>query len=231
MISIIITTYDRGDGSRTKLCIRTIEGLREHLDVPELHWIIADDGSNKETHLDPIAQALEGTDYEFSVVQRKGVGVSKNTALQKAWKYSDVVLLLEDDWYLRQPLPLERFAALLRNNPELGMVRLGFLGGTTMEAKLRDFGFPNTLWELRQGSDVYIYSGQVSVRHQRFYKACGYHAEGLTPGEEELEFCRRYNGVKDAPKILWSCEFGSMINTGPFINIGMDSSLNAEQPR
>lgn len=230
MVTIIITTYDRGDGSRTKLCVKTIGGLREHLSYPDLRWIIADDGSNQETHLGPIAQALEGTEFEFSVVPRKGVGISKNTALQKAWEYSDVVLLLEDDWYLKYDIPMERFVALLRDNKELGMIRLGFLGGTSMEAKLRDFGFPNTFWELRQGSDVYIYSGQVSIRHKRFYDVCGYHPEGVSPGDEELDFCKHYNGVENAPKILWPCEYGSTINAGPFINIGLNSSLNGIKP-
>ena len=82
------------------------------------------------------------------------------------------------------------------------------------------------------GPDQYVYSGQVSLRHKRFYDICGYHPEGVSPGEEELTFCKHFNGVEDAPKILWPATYGTTLNAPfiPFVNIGMDISLNATQP-
>ena len=43
----------------------------------------------------------------------------------------------------------------------------------------------------------------VLFRHERFYNSVGYHQEGVSPGEEELEMCKRYNDTHNAPEILW----------------------------
>jgi len=58
----------------------------------------------------------------------------------------------------------------------------------------------------------------------------GYHQENVSPGEEELEMCKRFNGTDNAPDILWPGEYCPMLNCSPFKNIGMDFSLNAITP-
>ena len=227
-VTVIITTYDPGDQSRTKLAIKTIEGLRANLRYPDLRYIIADDGSNQETHIAPLRDALEGAQYEISIVDRKGVGVSKNTALRKTFEVSPYVFMLEDDWYLRETLPLEKYVELMQQRPDLGIVRFGYLGGG-MEAEYAGDSLL-AYWKLKRGSGVYIYSGQVSLRSKKFYDVVGMHAEGLSPGEEELEFCKRFNGTEGAPDIIWPAALPTMLNSGAFINTGMNVSLNAEVP-
>jgi hypothetical protein len=232
-LSIIITTFDAGEGSRTNLLYSTVWYLQQNLIYPELFWIVADDGSPKQQeHLKGTINYLESKEQNFVVTdsERAGVGKSKNIALNEAFKKSPYVLMLEDDWILNKPFSVDSYVKILSEYSEVGMIRLGYLGGTMKASYLayNDISF----WDLERGSGVYIYSGQVSLRHQRFYESCGYHPEGVSPGEEELEFCKKYNGTENAPKILWPAAYGTTLNAPhvPFINIGLDFSTNAVQP-
>lgn len=233
LLSIIITTYDSGEGKRTPLLNNTVQLLHQNLKYPNVQWIIADDGSvNQEQHLANVKEFLFSSSQPFQITdsQHAGVGKSKNIALQKAFETSPFVLLLEDDWLLRNVIPLQAYMTILSEYSEVGMIRLGYLGGT-MSAKYVAYN-DVSFWDLDRGSGVYIYSGQVSLRHKRFYDICGYHPEGVSPGEEELVFCKHYNGVDNAPKILWPAEYGCTLNApySPFINIGMDVSTNQVAP-
>jgi hypothetical protein len=234
-ISVLITTFDKGDGRRTGCLTNTVQGILNGIQpaYPELFWIIADDGSpNQEQHLSDSLKMLSNNYQNYIVTdsERGGVGKSKNIALEKAFEQSPYVLILEDDWLLSRPLNLSPFVDVLRDNKETGIVRFGYLGGE-MDARYKSYN-DISFWELGRGSGVYIYSGQVSLRHKRFYDICGYHPEGVTPGEEELEFCKRYNGTNNAPSILWPGLYGTTLNAPftPFINVGMDFSLNDVQP-
>lgn len=230
ILPIVITTYDNGSGARTPLALNTIQGLLSNLLYPELYWIIADDGSDP-AHVGALVGLLEKhhQPHEASVVNRLGVGASKNQALQKAFSHAPIVLLLEDDWLLSTNLNIEPYVRLLEQNDTIGMVRFGYLGGG-MEATFEGDALIS-YWRLKRGSGVYIYSGQVSLRHERFYKATGYHQEGISPGEEELEFCKRFNATNNAPDVVWPAAFACQFNTGAFLNIGMDHSLNNVEPK
>lgn len=228
-IAIIITTYDKGDGVRTPLLCRTVQHLLKNLQYPNLLWIIADDGSPDITHLGSVTKLLADCDHVMLDAGRAGVGVSKNKALNYAWNAGcTLVLMLEDDWELARPLDLYPFIKLLENDT-IGMVRMGYLGGE-LEANYEAWeGI--SFWRLKRGSGVYVYSGQVSLRHKRFYDNCGYHPEGVSPGEEELEFCKRYNACEGAPDIVWPAKFACEFNQGAFVNIGTgEASLNAVVP-
>lgn len=233
-LSIVITTFDRGDGSRTNCLTNTVKSLHANLKANlDLLWVLADDGSPKqEEHLKESLDYLTffGQHVVVTNAQRQGVGKSKNIALAKAFEFSDCVFLLEDDWIPLHPFDLSLYIDIIKENTDLGMFRFGFLGGGMLASYVgyKDLSF----WDLQRGSGVYIYSGQVSLRHRRFYDVCGYHAEGLSPGEEELEFCKRYNGTENAPKILWPAFYGSTFGTpyALFTTIGVDFSLNSVQP-
>jgi glycosyltransferase involved in cell wall biosynthesis len=227
IVNIIITTYNR-----IETLIPTIRGLKKNLIYDNLQWIIADDGSNTD-YFDLISAELPV--YTTTQANRRGVGVSKNIALTAAFKISPFVLLLEDDWELVQPLHLDKHVLVLEQQKEVGMIRLGYLGGE-MEAVYKDWsGDFTAYWGLKPASGQYVYSGQVSLRHKRFYDVVGYHDEGVGAGAEEEGMCHRYNdlhnqGVK-VPWILWPGEYGCVMNAGPFINIGLDKSLNGVIPQ
>lgn len=219
-VCVIITTY-----KRTAIACQTLQGLRDHLIYPDLIWLIADDGSEPE-HIQALKDVL-GPDRSVLITnaERGGVGRSKNLALQEAFKYTPYIFMTEDDWWLDSDLDLKPHVKCLMDRKDVGMIRFGFLGGP-MDAHLEDMNGPFSYYlTLKQGSGVYVYSGQISLRHKRFYNACGYHAEGVPPGVEEEEFCHRYNATPDAPLILWPSVYAPA--WGPFANIGMGASLNA----
>jgi hypothetical protein len=239
LVNIIITTYDSGTGERLSLLKQTVGALIDNLRYDNLHYIITDD-SIPEVHIQTIKQIEpqlidNACLYTFINTNRRGVGYAKNNALRVAFETSPVVLLMEDDWILKEPLTLLPHVQVLEDNDNVGMIRFGFLGGQ-MKATLTDYGYPKTYWTLQHKSGHYVYSGQVSLRHQRFYKAVGLHVEQqennkpVEAGREEDEMCHRYNNTTNPPDILWSCQYGSMLNCGPFINIGMGNSTNAVQP-
>ena len=224
-VTVIVTTYDDGSGLRTSLAVQTLLALQQKLIYPNLRWIIADDGS-AQVHLDTLYKIKP--EAQVTNAARGGVGKSKNLALQEAFKVSPYVLLLEDDWLLKEPLDLAPHIGALERHSDLGMVRMGYLGGTI----IADFDGDSlySFWRLRRGSGVYIYSGQVSIRTEKFYAAVDWHKEGIPAGEEELDMCIRFNAADNAPDIIWPAMFGCMLNTSPFINIGMNASLNAVMP-
>lgn len=232
-LSIVITTYDKGDGKRTGCFTATVKALSMHLKKEDLDvlWILADDGSPKQTeHLEESIKYLElfNQNYIVTDAKRQGVGKSKNIALEKAFEFSNYVLLLEDDWLANVYLDLVPYIQILSEHSEVGMIRFGYLGGD-ITAKLVSYN-DITFWELVSG--IYVYSGQISLRSKNWYDKIGYHAEGLTAGQEEENLCHRYGDATDKPKILYPAQYGVTLNAfgGMFKNVGMDFSLNNVQP-
>lgn len=208
MFTIIITTYNR-----TELAAKTIEGLLINLVDTDRQWILADDGSD-EGHLETLYGVFPHDEIvHVTQAGRQGVGKSKNIALEKAFETSPYVLLLEDDWYLAEPLSLAPHMRIMDEHFHVGMIRFGFLGTMPHEnftGIYRDYGNFHAYWELQPRSAHYIYSGQVSLRHKRYYDFVGYHAEGLAAGEEEEDMCRRY---ANASQMNWLLHNLDTINT------------------
>ena len=225
LLTIVITTYNRLD-----LAIQTIKALKENLIYyGPLAYHIADDGSGE----DYIARLVDeiGTDYPvtWTDAKRGGVGKSKNIALKMVFEKSPLVLLTEDDWVLRTPqFDVSAYCDTLISNPEVGMIRLGWLA-TNMATEI--IGYNGiTYMHLKSDSGFYVYSGQISIRHKRFYDSVGYHAEGINAGKEEEDMCQRYNKTENAPHILWPGNCAFQFQTGPFYNVGMSESLNTVMP-
>ena len=227
-LNVIITTYDSGDGARYNKLVRTVGALRSNLTCGDIHYIITDDSTPEvyEYAYNDFGSGWDNT--TFINTNRKGVGFAKNNALRIAFETSDQVLLTEDDWLLKEPLDIGKHMEVLADNENVGMIRFGFLGGK-MGATYTDYGFPKTYWTLHSGSGHYVYSGQVSLRHKRWYDSMGFHDENCQAGEEEDAYCHRFNKFENPPDILWPAEYGSTLNAGAFLNIGMDHSTNAVQ--
>lgn len=225
LVTIIITTYNRTD-----LALQTIKGLKQNLVYENLAWHIADDGSDQ-GHIERLLQEIP--DATVTNAERQGVGVSKNLALKKAFEKSQIVMLLEDDWWLRDRLDLSTHADLLMSNERVGIIRYGWLSSDTLTASLvgDKSGYGNMCyWKIHQNSGQYCYSGQVSLRHKRWYDVIGYHAEGINAGLEELDMCGRYNNFDNPPEILWPANIPCHYNTSMFVDIGSGHSLNSIEP-
>lgn len=223
-VTVVITTYAPNE-ERAAVAERTIKSFSENLNYPNLHWIISDDGSpNHNEFMERLKQYVP--DAETLNINRGGVGKSKNTALAKAFERSHLVFLSEDDWLLSEPLDLLTYVQLMLDYGDICMVRFGFLGGE-FTAKYTGYGYPLDFWSLQRDSGLYVYSGQVSLRAKSLYDIVGWHKEGVDAGTEELDFCHRYNNTSHNLKILWPAKFGCTIDSSPFKNIGMGTSLNA----
>lgn len=219
LVYVCMTTY-----TRTETAIKTLQALVENLHYPTLAFHIADDGTGG-NHIDRLLEAV-GPTYKTSATDagRKGVGKSMNIALDYIFQHTPVVLMMEDDWLLQKPLYLEVPVAVLMNHTTVGMIRYGWLS-TGIRSEL--VGLEGRCWwKLIHNSHQYVYSGQVSLRHQRMYDFWGFHSEGVNAGQQELDYCLNVS-QKPGMDILWPSD--GALNHGYFAHIG-DESLNAVQP-
>ena len=213
-LAIVVTTYNR-----KALACATVKALVENLRYAgSVIWHISDDGSES-GHTDAIrAQLPEGSSVTVSNVRRNGVGASKNAGLREVFKVTPLVLLTEDDWELSRTWDITPHADVLLNEPDTGMIRLGWLlhGIDARLVELRGHNY----WKLKPGSSRYVNSSQISLRHKRFYDKLGYHKEAINTGGEELDMCYRYNDTPNPPAILWPSDFPTPLASGVFKHIG-----------
>jgi len=216
LVVCLLITY-----KRTDLALRTINGVIEKLDYPNIGWVIADDGSPEE-HVAALVESI-GRDVACVNANRKGVGVSMNLGSDKCLEYGNYILWLEDDWELQQSFDLKPCVQLMEERQEIGMVRLGY-ASPGIEGQLISAA-DRLWWKLKKGSDTYVFSGHASLRHKRFIDAYLPYATGLTPGETELYMCGTFNN-KEGPDVVipsWTGQWG------PFSHIGGES-LNSVKP-
>jgi len=212
-ICVLLTTYQRTD-----CALKTIQGIKQNFHYPQLWWWICDDGSPK-GHVSALVDEI-GPTYNVRVfdANRRGVGYGMNNSLRSIFDVSDLVLVMEDDWYLSLPLDVSPYVNTLVNHPETGMIRFGYLSPNilgytvSMENKL--------FWRIDSNGETYRFTGHPSLRHRRFHTVYGYYDEGLAPGMTELSMCGKVNQRPDGPHILYPCEAGAW---GFFGHIGATS--------
>ena len=214
-LSIMIITYER-----TETAVRTIQALQRNLDCDpkKLYFHIADDGSSKQ-HI----RTLIGTINSFCPNKptvtnslRKGVGVSMNMGQQVCFRRTEQLLWLEDDWELVHRINPELYMNVLNNNPEVGMIRLGYIS-PGIQGELQSYE-GRLWWRLRKGP-TYTFAGHASLRHNRFYRAHGKYPTTLAPGETELYMCGTFNNVR-GPEVVIPAFTGEW---GIFAHIGSNS--------
>jgi hypothetical protein len=122
MVTVIMTTYDDGNGARYKYADRSIWALTAQLGNGPHKLILADDGSPNVEFLNTLALP-EHTGWERQIVTgpHDGIGASLNRALLevKTWP----VMYTTDDWLLTEPLDLTLPLLLLEYGYDI--VRLG----------------------------------------------------------------------------------------------------------
>lgn len=219
-IYVLLTTY-----KRTETALKTIQGIIQNFQWPNLGWVIVDDGTGG-SHLGTLANELGGNYTLFTYdSQRRGVGHGMNWGLHKIWEIgANLVLVLEDDWLCEKPFDPSSSVRLLMNHDDIGMVRYGYLHAGLQAEMIAAEG--HLWWKFLATDYTYTFSGHAALRHSRFHGRVGYYAEGLTPGQGELDFCAKYNGTHNPPAIVWPAEYGIY---GPFVHIGAES-LASVQP-
>lgn len=112
MLTIVMTTYDDGEGIRNGYAQACLDSLRQNLSSPDsIKLIIADDGSKVEWK--PFQYGMR---REWTVIrtnsEHNGIGASLNKALEQVgdnepWMYTT------DDWLLTKPFNLTRAQVIL----------------------------------------------------------------------------------------------------------------------
>lgn len=183
-IYIVIVTYQR-----PHLLRQTLEGLAANLryDGP-LRYVIADDGSTDETH------AIATAYGDLIVTERGGMGKNTNAGLRYAFEHTDLVMQLQDDMRLLQPLDLTPHAEWLLTHPQDGFIRLWGVGGHRYTASLDD-----RYWRVSwQSDELYIPSDRPHLKHSRFHLATGLYPEGLPSAATEDAWSHQ---AKDAAQV------------------------------
>lgn len=203
---------------RTDYAVRTIRGVLDHLRYQgDLLWYVADDGSGAE-HLAAVHAALDGQRIIGEHSEHIGYGAGANRGWHVAHEHADLTLWLEDDWELRTEFDLTPFAKLLNEQPDVGMVRLGYLN---LEMTGAVFGHAGHLyWRLDRQASPYVFTGHPSLRQRRFREAYGAYPEGLNPGQTELAYAWQFRQGK-GPDIVWPA---ALSEWGVFHHIGAEKS-------
>lgn len=210
-VYILLTTY-----KRTDTALRTIRNIKEKLVYPNYGWYISDDGSSDE-HVGSVMEEI-GTDYHryFYNSNRKGVGHGMNYCLQHLWSMGiELVVSMEDDWELNNPLDLVPYVKTLIDHPENGLIRFGYLA----EGLLAENVFQEGLmyWNLKNNGFTYRYAGHPHLKHKRFHDIYGYYDEGWPAGVTELSMCGKTNLKQEGPNLLYPADCKA---NGLFSHIG-----------
>jgi len=206
---IILQTY-----ARTAYALATIRAIKERLDYPA-RWLVVDDGSPID-HL----KALE-TEIGFDMISlyssRIGYGALANIAWRESAKHDPVTMWLEDDWVLDRPFNPSHYEQALINQSDVGMIRLGRIP-VGLQGQIVGDGAQVYL-KLQKGP-AYYFSGNPSLRHNRFHQAYGDYPTGLKPGDTEVAYDTRVQQRK-GPDILIPIDIGTW---GLFGHIGAERS-------
>lgn len=195
-ITIIFQTWQR-----TAYARRTIAAAREHLHYDgSLRWYLADDGSDI-PHFQSCLDGIMGGGLGGWHSVRRGYGANANAAWEAV--QGELSFWLEDDFVLTQPLDLTPHAYALMDAPELGMIRLGYIDSTRLEAVQTFAGRRyHTIPRDWPDTSFYAFTGHPSLRHARYRAAYGDYPIGLVPGDTELAYAYQYR-VGNGPLIVW----------------------------
>ena len=188
-VCIVITTHNR-----TNCAIACIESFIKNIVYSgKLHWIIADDRSD-ESHKQRIRTLFKehGIDHEevFTQGDRVGQGASLNNGLTAAFQHSNFVLRAEDDWFLKENLPLDKMIGVMLNDSNICAVRLAVL-----PPKIKRRSYEQDTWfDVLSGSEK-MFNLQVMLCRKSIYDVLGPYREDLPGSQMENFHSLRFRNV------------------------------------
>ena len=196
-ITIVATTWlppGKDGHKRLRAVNDAVASWRRLLYREGLHLHIADDGTGPEHQSDLmrcLRLATAGSDIHlpltWSQQQRHGVGASLNIGLAAAFERSPLVFHAVDDWRLTDWFNLEPWAALLIENPSIGMIRFFPHPDLTGSVKMFDQG-----WGLLLDRHHYVFATRPFLAHRRFFDAFGPFLEDANAYEVERDYNERF---------------------------------------
>ena len=195
-IVIVFQTFER-----TSYALQAIASVKENLHYPGgFTWIVADDGS-PEPHVEAVKAAI-GSENIFALSsERRGYGGTANWAWETSFtvKASPLTLWLEDDWIVPARADITAYAEILLHHPDIAMVRLAHL---PIGLDCKTIGRHHRMFLHIQATTDYMFSGNPSLRHTRFFSAFGWYPEGHDPGRTEIEYDFSIRKKGSEPKII-----------------------------
>lgn len=197
-LGIVLLTYKRTEEALATLC-HLCENLGYAKDLRSFY--IADDGSSG-GHVKRLTSELEKRGEKILGSHSKryspNTGKGWNRGLGVAFQNSDFVMVMEDDWVLKQHFDIYPYIEMLSEREDVGMVRLSHLAvGNTVEI----VGYKGIHYLKYLKEHQYAYSGNPHIRHARFVRTYGWYSEEtLNPGELELDCDSRFRAM-DGPDI------------------------------
>lgn len=200
-LCILLLTY-----LRTEMAVRTVNGISEKLDYPKelVTFYVADDGSPG-AHMDAIFKAISDGGYKLAGYHSQKFqhgtsfcGIGWNMGIRKAHQTSDYIMLLEDDWVLKQPMDIRPYMWTLLEQPDVGVIRMSGLT-TDNILQVRAHRGIHYFEYLRSG--WFCYSGNPHIRHLRFTEYYGLFDTNRTPGDMEVYFDGKFRHMVGGPNI------------------------------
>ena len=188
-LSIIITTHNR-----TNVALETIRFATRNLRYKNIRWIISDDRSEA-GHIERLIDEFQNCGVnDVSVCRtsskRYGLGASLNNGLHEAFKYSDIVLTMEDDWILEKSFNPTYYIKFLKESKDISCIRLAAVNHSVVQ------DYDNNFRKILAGDNPNLQSTfnlQVALRKKYIYEKVGRYKENCGADETEQDFINRYN--------------------------------------
>lgn len=212
---VLLATYKRTESS-----LRTIHGLLQYLEYPNLHYHICDDGSGEtdddteRNHIAVLAEALGPDCTWHDMATPRGqfnLGGNINRGIKDAKQHGVLIyFIVQDDALLTTPLDLRPYAEVLHDCPSTGYIRLNYpvdgLAGEIVSYKTKSFARSFLYLRLRASisTSQYVTAFQPALLHYRFIEAYGWYPENVIPGLTETGMCRQHRDgeTEDSPQVL-----------------------------
>lgn len=178
MIAVILPTFNRRE-TLWQTCVRIKSNL---ITKEDIHFFIGDAGSDNVTELfdgQPNVHVLKPP--------RRFLGDNLNHLIRAAALETDILLQMDDDHWLREPLDVDDHIRILRGDSPIKWIRLMGVAYHSLNAKL-----VGNYWRVDWNSpEVYIASNRPHLKHVKFHVYYGLYPEGLSLGETEEGFCHQ----------------------------------------
>ena len=190
-VSVVITTHNR-----TIVAEETIKYMVQNFIYKNVKWIISDDMSDP-GHVEALVRKFADCGVDDVVIcrtdkNRHGLGASLNNGLREAFKFSDIVLTMEDDWILEKPFNLAYYVKFLHESKDVSCIRLAAVNHSIIEEYDKYFNKIVTGTDRNHWSTFNL---QVALRKKDIYDKIGYYKENCSTDEVELDFISRYNSL------------------------------------
>ncbi len=194
-VAIAILTYNREREIR-----RTIAALLDYVTYGgPLVWFIGDDGS-PEGYTQRLAEDYPDLNLNFTITNREGWGANANKLLRIAFRVTDYVFFIEDDYVAKRPIDLNRGMALLQERDDIGIVRYDGIQGHTLTLHLKELQNGMSYLVVDKGSPhLNVYSNRPHLITQKCFKHYGRYVTQRSLGETEENYAHRFRG-KQGPE-------------------------------